>query len=269
MLYKSKLRGSFGRIYPIGVLSAYIFCLAEVFIRWYFSRDGAGIILLPVVSVSLFALFFLITGLLQSLRFHLAVYTWLGFHLGLGCILSLFLYPDPQVPMLILYLVNLLVVILIVLFKWPLLSMQERFESNARKLFRLAATGISETAEGYTARPYTAGVLELSAADLSGFSRFIEGANIARSFVREGSAYFVFSMNKSVLRIEGPEEGSYIAIGREGKVSVKISRQDYRKYRESLSFDQLCNALASVFSRFIEYYRQGNGQMIRTELKSA
>ncbi len=43
MLYKSKIKGSFGRIYPISMVIIYILCMIEIYIRWNLNNSGYGI----------------------------------------------------------------------------------------------------------------------------------------------------------------------------------------------------------------------------------
>jgi hypothetical protein len=76
-------------------------------------------------------------------------------------------------------------------------------------------------------------------------------------------------MNKSLMVVEDPSEVSYVTMDSRGNISVKISEKDYRDYRHSFSFDQLCVSMAGVFTRFLEYYKNGHESRILSELKSA
>ena len=146
---------------------------------------------------------------------------------------------------------------------------RQRFEANARRMFKLASELIDETAESYTGRPYSAGKIGVEISGLEGFSRFVNGHYIARAIHRNDAHYFVFSMNKSVLKVDDPGELSYVAIGSSGEVTVHVSERDYRQYRDRIRFDQLCASLAGIFERFFNYYTQGLEQRIIRELKTA
>ncbi len=268
MLYKSKLKGSFGRIYPISLIIIYILCLIEVFIRWQFRKQGDPS-LTPQISFFIAGLFFLVMGFIQLNRYKLWIYPALGFFAGMGCFLASYIVPGPPKILGIFYFINILIIILLIVVKWPLLSSQERFESNARRLFKLASELISETSNGYTQRPFAAGKISINFDDLLGFARFLNGKYIARSIHRENLVYLIFSMNKSVVKVDDPAEVSYIEINHNGEVSVKISEKDYHLYKDTFNFDQLCEKMASVFLRFIEYYKKGNENRIITELKTA
>ena len=269
MLYKSKLRGSFGRIYPISLIIVYVLCVVEAFIRMLLTRDGMDIRIVPVFSMAAMGVFFLLAGIFQLLRYKLWIYPVIGFFAGLGCVLAIFLFGTEDDLYRIIYVVNLLVIILIVVASWNVLAPQERFEANARRLFKLAAEQIEDSADGFTGRPFSAGKVLAETNDLPGFSRFINGKFIARAFYRDDITYFAFSMNRSVLRIEGPAEVSYVAFNSKGEVTVQVSEADYRQYRKRINFDQLCASMADLFSRFLEYYRQGVEHRIITELKTA
>ena len=66
-----------------------------------------------------------------------------------------------------------------------------------------------------------------------------------------------------------PSGVSYFEISESGEVAVKIAEKDYHQYKETFNFDQLSEKLASVFLRFLEYYKNGNENRILTELKTA
>jgi hypothetical protein len=267
MLYKSKLKGSFGRIYPISLLIIYILCLIEIFIRWQLKEHGNPT-LTPQFSFFIAGLFFIVMGFIQLNRYKLWIYPVLGLFAGIGCFLAAYIVPGPPKILGIFYFINLLIIVLLIVLNWPLLSSQERYESKARRLFKLASELITETSNGYTQRPYAAGKIAISKEDLLGFSRFINGKFIARSIHKENLVYLIFSMNKSVLKVHDPSEVSYIEMSHDGEISVRISEKDYHQYRASFNFNQLNENIASIFIRFLEYYTNGNENRILNELKT-
>ena len=52
-------------------------------------------------------------------------------------------------------------------------------------------------------------------------------------------------------------------------VAVRIAEKDYRKYREELTFDELCASLGDLFKQFLSWYRDGSEDKIFKLLKSA
>jgi hypothetical protein len=268
MLYKSKLKGSFGRIYPISLIIIYILCLIEIFIRWQI-RDIYFTKLVPQVSFFIAGLFFIGMGIIQLKRYKLWIFPVLGLFAGIGCILAVYVVPGPPKILGIFYFINLLIIILLIVTNWSTLSSQERYESNARRLFKLAVEVITETSNGYTHRPFAAGKITINREELLGFARFINGKFIARSIYQKDSVYLIFSMNKSVLKVNDPLEVSYFEINEPGEVSVKIAERDYQKYKDTFNFNQLSEKMAQVFLRFLDYYKSGNENRILTELKTA
>jgi hypothetical protein len=269
MLYKSKLKGSFGRVYPISMVIIYILCMIEIFIRWNLKNSGYDLLLIPAVSMTIAGLFFVVMGFIQLFKYRLWVNVVLGLLFGIGCILAIFVF-SYTIPFLkTIYIINALLVLLLIILTWPILSGQERFEANARRLFKLASELITETSNGFTERPYSAGKIIFEKEDMEGFARFVNGKFIARSFHIGSMVYLVFSMNRSVLKVNDPTEVSYVSIDQEGNISVRISQQDYQQYRATFNFDQLCETMANVFTRFLEYYKNGNESRIITELKTA
>ncbi len=269
MLYKSKLRGSFGRIYPFSLVIVYILCLFEALIRWYLRESGMVLEIVPAISISAMGLFFLVMGIIQKFRYGLWIYPVLGFFAGLGCILAIFIFDRTDELIRGFYFANMLVIILIVIIAWPILSAQERYEMNARKMFKLAAEYLAETSDGFTQRPFTAGHVNVNRDELLGFVRYIDGKFIARSFLEGEVVFLAFSLNRSVLAISDPRQTSYVSIDASGALTVMVSEGDYRQYRATFNFDQLCASMASVFVRFMDYYREGKEQRIMNELKTA
>jgi hypothetical protein len=268
MFYKAKLRGSFGRVYPISLLIIYILCLIEILIRWQIRKHEPQT-LTPQFSFFIAGMFFMAMGFIQLFRYKLWIYPVLGFFLGMGCIIAIFVVPGPPTILGVFYFINILIIILLIVVNWSLINSQERFETNARRLFRLAAELISETSNGYTQRPFAAGKIEINQEELQGFVRFINGKFIARPLYKKNSIYLIFSMNKSVVKIDEPGDVSYIQYAGDGQVSVRISEKDYHQYSTSFNFNQLNENMASVFFRFLNYYKAGNEARILTELKTA
>lgn len=268
MLYKTKLRGSYGRYYPIAFLLCYILCIVEFFIRLDLIAKGYAIPKVPFYSAMAMAIFFVIMGIVQLARYSLWTNLFLGVLLGLGTFLSMgqFVFSFITLPM---YLINFFVVILFIVINWSTLYGHERYETNARRIFKLAAEQLNEISDGFTERPFSAGRVAIGNNELHAFARFINGKYIARSFYLENTVYLAFSLNRSVLKISHPSEVSYVSIDKEGALTVSISSADYRQYKSTFNFDQLCDSMGNVVKRFIGYYQNANENRIITELKTA
>jgi energy-coupling factor transporter transmembrane protein EcfT len=243
--------------------------MIEMVMRWLMIDKGYSVSQFHYLAFIVAGLFFLVMGFIQFYRYNLWIYLVIGFFAGVGCILAIYIVPGFPVIFKVVYTANMLIILLIVIINWPLLSSQERFEGNARRLFKLASELVTETSNGYTHRPFAAGKITINKDELLGFARFVNGKFIARSIHLKDSVYLIFSMNKSVMNLIEPTDVSYFEISEGGEVSVRISEKDYLLYKATFNFDQLNEKMASVLIRFIDYYKDGNENRILTELKTA
>lgn len=270
MAYRSKIRMSIGWIYPIGIFSSYILLFLEFEFRRIMTYNGISVMGTPFLTIILVALFFIVLGIIQWFRYRNWIYPVLGFIIGILTAQVAFIFPGHHYPILKLtYFSCFIILILFVLINWNSFYSHERFELNSRRLFRLASERLYKTGNGFTERPFSAGMTEYSNDELLGFVRFIKGNFIARPFYYESYICLSFSMNTSLVVIKEGTEVSHINLGYDGSVTVKISDKDYRDYREKLSFDQLCASMADIFIRFVDYYKNGLESRIISELKSA
>jgi hypothetical protein len=269
MGYRSKIRMSIGWTYPIGILTSYLIAIIEWAIRDYLQKKGFEIDQVPFFTFLLVSLLFIVLGILQWFRYRNWIYPVLGVLMGAIVIQASFAMPGHFETLKVTYFLNFIIIILFVIVNWNTIYHHERFEINSRRLFRLAAERIIETSDGFTERPYSAGSIQATRDELLGLSRYLNANYIVRPFYLEDSISMAFSMNKSLMVVEDPSEVSHVTMDSRGNISVKISEKDYRDYRHSLSFDRLCVSMASVFTRFLEYYKNGHESRILSELKSA
>lgn len=270
MSYQSKLRWSIGLYYPVVIFSSYIFAILELMLRKYFISQGTDVSPNPYITYLLVGSFFILMGIIQLFKYRLWQYPVLGLNLGILCFLQVANFYDRPSPVFIaLYAITFIILVLFIIINWKVLYSQERFEINSRRLFRMAAELIRETGNGFTERPFSAGKMEFTKEELQDFSRFLNGKYIAKSFHSGDKIIFAFSMNKSLVMLEDPKEVSHVTFELNGNITVSISEKDYREYVATFNFDRLCDSLANVFRRFLDYYRQGLEHRIITELKTA
>ena len=271
MGYKSRIRMSIGWIYPIGILSSYILLLIEYELRHSLLKGGNVELRVPYFTIILVSLMFIILGVVQWFRYRNWIYPVFGILIGITTAQVSFIFPRNDNPGIVVltYFICLILIILFIVINWNTIYHHERFEINSRRLFRLAAEKIIETSDGFTERPYSAGSIEATRDDLLGLSRYLHANFIVRPFYLEDSISLAFSMNKSLMVVEDPSEVSHVTMDSRGNISVKISEKDYRDYRHSFSFDRLCVSMAGIFTRFLDYYKNGHESRILSELKSA
>lgn len=269
MNYRSKIKMSMGWIYPIGILTSYIIAIAEWSVREQLFKNGYDVIRMPYITFSLVGIFFIVLGILQWFRYRNWIYPVLGLLIGIATFQATFVYSSQSDLLKATYFINFFAIILFVIINWNTIYSHERFELNSRRLFRLAAERLYETSNGYTERPFSAGKINSTKDELLGFVRFLHGNYVVRPFYLENNITVAFSMNTSLMVVNDPSKVSYIILGHDGTLLVKIAEKDYRDYRERLSFDQLCASMANVFNRFLHYYKNGLESRIISELKSA
>jgi len=164
--------------------------------------------------------------------------------------------------------INAVVLFILMAVTSSLLEKAFRLEKSARRLFKLAARTVYNVTDGFTSRPYSAGVAEYTQDELIGFTNYLAGKSIVFPVYRENGIYLTFSMRRSPLSINEPTEISYVYFDYEGKITVHISAKDYQRYKEELSFDQLCESMRDVFKRFLNYYINNQESRIIPELKN-
>jgi hypothetical protein len=256
MISRSKLRGPIGRIGPYAVAVFISLGLIEAIITGN-----------PPYSAFAFGCFFIVIGIYEYQRTKLFTYLILGLLWGTGTWHSMarifvsFLSLETYIP-------HVIVSITALIVTWPVFYGNEKLESNARRLFNLAAEHVHEAFNGFTDRPYSACKTEYTRDEIRGFARFLAGEKIVKSIVQEKVVVLAFSMGISPLKEPDLQRISYVSFDKDGNISIHISEYDYKRFKEELTFDQLCASLGDVFTRFLEHYKKGLETRIIVELKS-
>lgn len=253
---RSRLRGPIGRIGPYAVTIFLSLGSIEAIFTGKFSYSAFA-----------FGCFFVVLGILEYRRTKLVAYLILGILFGTGTWHSMARYLIPFLSLQT-YIPHVIISIAALVFTLPVILGNEKLESNARRLFNLAAELVQETSCGFTPRPYSACKAEYTKDEIRGFARFMSGKNIVKSLIREKVVTLTFSMGISPLKKPELKLISYISFDIEGNIAVHISEHDYKMFREKLTFDQLCESLGDVFKRLLEYYKQGHENRILVELTS-
>ena len=209
---------------------------------------------------------FIVWGTTKTLRTKLAFYAILGILCGLGAWhYELAVHSDTilSVPTFILHLVVIAAVLFLGL---NVMNQQEQFETHARRIFEQAAGQVEDVEDGFTGRPYVVGKADYSQEKIQSFARFLDSSRIVKTRFEKDKTVLMFSLAISPLSKQPIEKMSYVSFDGSGNITVQISKADYRQYKEQLTFDQLCAALANLFKRFLEYYKEGKENQILVEL---
>ena len=155
--------------------------------------------------------------------------------------------------------------ILIVLIFHFYLLVKGRNQWRSRKILELAAKPINETADGFTSRPYPAGESKFTKDEMKNFAKFMKKNMIAFPYFEKDKISFVlldfdyriywpFKINYSKM--------SYVSFDYSGKVTVNIAKTDYEKFKDELTFDQLCESMGNLFKSFFSLFQQKNEKKI-------
>ncbi|MBL7111889.1 MAG: hypothetical protein ISS19_08110 [Bacteroidales bacterium] len=154
---QSKLRMSVGLFYPITIICCYIIAIVEWGVRRELIQEGMDISQVPFFTYFICAAFFASMGIFQWFKYKLWIYPVLGILVGFLCIQGPFMVTSAYFFTKGTYFITLFATALFVIFNWSAFYGQERYEINARRLFKLAGEGIYETADGFTDRPFARG----------------------------------------------------------------------------------------------------------------
>jgi len=256
MIRRSKLRGPIGRTGPYAVAVFISLGMIEAVV----TRN-------PPYSAFGFGCFFIVLGIYEYQRTKLLTYLTLGLLWGTGTWHSMAHYLVPFLSIKT-YIPHVIVSFGALALTWPIFYGNEKLESNARKLFNLAAEHVQEALNGFTDRPYSISKAEYTWDEIIGFARFLGGEKIVKPVVMQEAVILAFSMGISPLKEPDLRKISYINFDTKENISVHISEYDYNRFKEELTFDQLCASLGDVFIRFLEHYRKGLENRIIAELKS-
>lgn len=142
---------------------------------------------------------------------------------------------------------------------------------RGREILELAAMNINEATNGFTERPRPLGKIDYRPSELKAFTVYLKSKLIAFPFGETDKTVIVPIMMGNEYRLplgfsNDYSENTWIAIDNEGNVSAHISKTDYLKYKEALSFDQLCESMGNLFIQFFEYYQNGEEVRILHEI---
>jgi len=147
----------------------------------------------------------------------------------------------------------------------------KRINWRYREILELAAASVEESADGFTPRAFPAGEAHYTKEEIIEFTKFMIKHVIAYPFVEENRVVLVVPQNMfayMLLLKRGYEKDTYVTFDFKGNVSVTIAKKDYQKFREELTFDQLCASLGNLFIEFLKFYQKGKSREIIDRLNA-
>ncbi len=168
---------------------------------------------------------------------------------------------DPGVMPLFLAIMYLL--LLVVAYQ----TFNRKLRWRGQEIFELAAMGVEDTGDSYSARPRPSGKVQVSKTEMIRFMDFVVTNLIAFIFREENRIVFVLGLSgKETPYLMGLkkdyQQDTWVAIDFDGQVSVNITEEDYLMFKQDLDFDQLCQAVGNVFIEFVEFSKAGRESQI-------
>ena len=133
------------------------------------------------------------------------------------------------------------------------------------ELLETAALPIKNITNGYTERPYPAGKSKYKKEEIIKFAQYLNKNLIATSFIEKDKVILVFSGGHFMYIPKlkpNLQKVTHVNFDYRGNLSVFIAKKDYQKYKDELTFDELCNSLGNIILQFLEYFKQGEGERI-------
>ncbi len=158
--------------------------------------------------------------------------------------------------------------VMFALLMWALFTGRLRWYYRA--ILEAAAEPVDEAGDGFTPRPFPAGYSGHSRGEIDGFARFLAKNIIAFPYFEEKRVVLLVPENimKHFLHLKGDyDDESYVSFWYDGSVTVNIAEKDYKRYREELTFDRLCDSFGGLFGSFIDLFLEGKGERIIERLK--
>jgi hypothetical protein len=178
----------------------------------------------------------------------------------------LFNFEDPV----IVTVYRITIVILILFFMYML--KKKKLKSYYKSILELAAQPVDSAEDGFTARPYPVGQTEYSPHDISAFGKYCAKNLFAIPYREENKIILMLTIDKlkDIFWFRRNYiESTYISFDADGKVEVNISGKDYKKYKDELTFDQLCSSLGNLFIEFLQLFKQNKSDEILKRLDKA
>ncbi len=138
------------------------------------------------------------------------------------------------------------------------LGLSRKLKWRRDELLELAALPVETVTDGFTSRPQPVGKVEGDKDLIRSFSDYVLKNLIAVPYIENDRIVFVITERyrkhvTNILRDYADE--SYVVFGYDGNVSVNITKKDYLKYKEELSFDKLCSSMGDLFIDFFNKYK--------------
>ena len=154
-----------------------------------------------------------------------------------------------------------------------ILLFSKKFKWRGREILELAAQPVQDITNGFTERPRPSGKVTVSREDVLAFAQFASRNLIAMPYMEPDRVVLVPATMAQSFRHLYPWPHDYrvdtwVSIGSDGNVDVHLAKDDYLKFKDSLSFDQLCESLGQLFTEFLDMFQKGEAIRIIDRLNT-
>jgi len=141
------------------------------------------------------------------------------------------------------------------------LIFSKKLKWRTRELLEIAAMPVKDTNDGYTERPLAVGRIEYTENEIKNFSMFVRQNLMAIPYEEEDKVIYAIDVPFwELLRFSRDySDDTQVVFHYDGHVTARIAKSEYLKYRDRLSFDQLCDSLGELFINYIDMYVKGEG----------
>jgi hypothetical protein len=143
------------------------------------------------------------------------------------------------------------------------------YDRYLRIIFQEAGKYVNDNRDGYTNRAFPFNKISGTKEQIQDFAGFLHHNLIATSFRDENSVTLVLSNGFfQYFPFLKPDfnKVTYFRIDSEQNLSVHISRKDYKKYKNELTFDQLCVSLGGIFMSLFRKFLNEEKEVILNSL---
>ena len=167
--------------------------------------------------------------------------------------------------------VHLVFAILAALFMVPFVVtlIKKKINWRYREVLELAAKPVEGKADGFTNRPYPAGNIDAAEEDIRQYSHFLFREMIAYPLVEKERIILVIPKNMwswIFFLKKDYSKATHVIFENSGNVSVKIAEDEYKAYKDELTFDHLCSSMADLFIKWFELFTKKEDEEIIKEL---
>ena len=167
--------------------------------------------------------------------------------------------------------VHFIFAVLAALFMIPFVItlIKKKINWRYREVLELAAKPVEGTEDGFTNRTFPAGKISSDEEQIREYSKFLFSEMIVYPIIEKTRTILVIPNNmwKWIFYFSKDyTSNTHVIFEYSGEVLVKIAEDDYKVYKDELTFDLLCSSMAELFMRWFRLFTEKKGKDIISEI---